>query len=210
MCILLSGGCGSDKKYLPEKGKHPASDHKAEITRYRQELYAEFRDPETSPLTERDRKVFNGLDFFEPDSSYRITARLVRTPDAVPFLMPTTTERTSREVVYGILYFELQGKAHSLEVYRNLELSKKEGFESYLFLPFLDDTNGEETYGGGRYLDLEIPAGDSLILDFNRAYNPYCAYNKKYSCPLVPAANRLHTAVRAGLKNFKPASKKEP
>ena len=66
----------------------------------------------------------------------------------------------------------------------------------------VDNTNGEETYGGGRYIDLTIPEGDTLIIDFNKAYNPYCVYNKKYSCPLVPRQNYLRTKVRAGVKNF--------
>jgi uncharacterized protein (DUF1684 family) len=68
----------------------------------------------------------------------------------------------------------------------------------------LDDTNGAETYAGGRYIDLAIPGGDSIVIDFNRAYNPYCAYNKKYSCPLVPKVNTLTTEIRAGVKAFAP------
>jgi uncharacterized protein (DUF1684 family) len=82
-------------------------------------------------------------------------------------------------------------------------------YRDYLFLPFIDQTNGEETYGGGRYVDLRIPEGDTLIIDFNKAYNPYCAYNKKYSCPLVPAVNELKTSVTAGVKAFR-KSKKVP
>jgi uncharacterized protein (DUF1684 family) len=77
-----------------------------------------------------------------------------------------------------------------------------EGLEDYLFLPFLDDTNGETTYGGGRYIDLRIPKGDSMEIDFNRAYNPYCVYNDKYSCPIVPRDNYIDLKVEAGLKMF--------
>ena len=90
-----------------------------------------------------------------------------------------------------------------MTVCQSMELLEEEGYESYLCLPFLDETNGSETYGGGRYIDLNIPEGDSLELDFNRAYNPYCVYNKKYSCPLVPRQNYLKTKVRAGVKDFK-------
>jgi uncharacterized protein (DUF1684 family) len=80
---------------------------------------------------------------------------------------------------------------------------RQEEYRDYLFLPFADLTNGEETYGGGRYLDLTIPTGNTILLDFNKAYNPYCAYNPKYSCPLVPKQNRLDIPIIAGVKAFK-------
>ena len=79
----------------------------------------------------------------------------------------------------------------------------EDGFKDYLFLPFMDDTNGEQTYAGGRYIDLRIPEGNTLKIDFNKAYNPYCAYNEKYSCPIVPRENYLDVAVKAGVKVFK-------
>ncbi len=170
---------------------------------FQEKLNEEFRDPETSPLPDRYRKDFTGLEFFEPDTNYIVKAKFVLTPDALPFLMPTTTERESEETVYGIAYFQLNGVAHQLEVYQNKQLMLEEGFEDYLFLPFTDQTNGQETYAGGRYIDLRIPEGDSLTIDFNKAYNPYCAYNKKYSCPLVPSVNSLDTKVLAGVKDFK-------
>ena len=88
-------------------------------------------------------------------------------------------------------------------MYQNQDLTKKDGFDNYLFLPFLDDTNGEESYGGGRYIDLRIPKNDELVIDFNKAYNPYCAYNEKYSCPIVPRENYLALKVEAGVKVFK-------
>jgi uncharacterized protein (DUF1684 family) len=78
-----------------------------------------------------------------------------------------------------------------------------EGFEDYLFLPFLDDTNGETSYAGGRYLDLRIPKNDLIILDFNETYNPYCAYNERYSCPIVPRENYIPLKIEAGIKAFK-------
>ena len=76
-------------------------------------------------------------------------------------------------------------------------------YEDYLFLPFTDKTNGDSSYGGGRYLDLKLPEGDSIIIDFNQAYNPYCAYNDKYSCPVPPKSNNLDIEVLAGVKTFK-------
>ena len=204
--LLLAIGlvaCGRGKKYHDEEDTVTAtSDLVAEILEYQKQQNENFKDPDSSPLPDKYRKDFESLDFFEPDTSYIVKARFERPPDAEPFLMPTTTDRQTQEVVYGIAHFSLNGKAHQLEVYQSLGLLGDEEFEDYLFLPFMDETNGEETYGGGRYIDLSIPDGDTLVIDFNRAYNPYCVYNKKFSCPLVPRQNYLRTEVRAGEKNF--------
>lgn len=203
LVIFLS--CKQGKKYhdvLEHEAPISKSDKIAEVLEFQKKINEEFKNPEESPLADRFRIDFETLDFFLPDTNYVIKAKLTRTPEAVPFLMPTTTERESKEVVYGIVNFKLQGKEHSLEIYQNPELMKEEGFEDYLFLPFTDLTNGKETYGGGRYLDLRIPKTTEITLDFNRAYNPYCAYNKKFSCPLVPAVNSLDISVFAGVKDF--------
>lgn len=203
--ILLLTACKQKKKYHDEIEKEIASiqtDGTREILKFQMDLNEEFKNPETSPLPDKYRKDFETLDFFPPDTSYVIEATLVRTPDAIPFMMPTTTGRKSEEVVYGILHFILNGKERQLEVYQNQELLNEEGYEDYLFLPFTDLTNAEETYGGGRYIDLKVPKTDKITIDFNRAYNPYCAYNKKYSCPLVPSVNHLDTKVLAGVKDY--------
>ncbi|HBU78388.1 MAG TPA: DUF1684 domain-containing protein [Muricauda sp.] len=203
LSVVFLMACGQGKKYHDEgKSVTPKSDLVADILDYQKKQNESFRDPDSSPLPDKYRKDFEGLDFFEPDTNYIVKAHFVRTPDAEPFLMPTTTDRQTQEVVYGIAHFNLNGEEHQLEVYQSLGLMDDEEYEEYLFLPFLDNTNGEETYGGGRYIDLTIPEGDTLIIDFNKAYNPYCVYNKKYSCPLVPRQNYLRTKVRAGVKNF--------
>jgi uncharacterized protein (DUF1684 family) len=201
--VFLS--CGDGKKYHDETDltEVPANSALASIIEFQNQLNREFTDPETSPLPDRYRKDFEGLDFFDPDTSYSVEAQLSRTPDALPFLMPTSTDRKSEEVVFGLLNFELKGKTYQLEVYQNEELKTKEGFEDYLFLPFTDETNGKSTYEGGRYIDLRIPQSDRITIDFNKAYNPYCAYNKKYSCPLVPPQNHIATEVKAGVKAFR-------
>ena len=205
--LLLVLACKPEKKYhdvAQEKVVQPSSDALKDILDFQKELNEEFKDPETSPLPDRYRKNFETLDFFPPDTSYVINAKFVRTPEALPFLMPTTTDRKSKEVVYGIAYFSLNGEKRQLEIYQNEELMQQEKYRDYLFLPFTDDTNGESTYTGGRYIDLTIPVGDSITIDFNTAYNPYCAYNKKYSCPIVPSINALNTKVVAGVKAFDP------
>ena len=171
-------------------------------TDFQREINSEYKDASKSPLKQKDLKNFQGLDFFKFDSTYVVTANLKRTPDTEYFDMQTTTSRVSKERVFGILSFTLKGQPYELNVYQGKDLMTQEGLEDYLFLPFLDDTNGDATYGGGRYIDLRIPEGDSLIIDFNTAYNPYCAYNEKYSCPIVPRENYVGTDVKAGVKKF--------
>lgn len=205
LCVLILS-CRQEKRYHDVKEEVVAvadNDKLAAILEFQKELNSEFKDPEVSPLADRHRKNFEGLEFFKPDTNYVVQAKFMRTPDALPFLMPTSTDRKSEEVVYAIVEFQLKGKTYELEVYQNPELILEEKYTDYLFLPFTDLTNGKETYGGGRYLDLRIPDGNTIVIDFNKAYNPYCAYNKKYSCPLVPSVNNLNTKILAGVKAFK-------
>ncbi|AXP81857.1 hypothetical protein CJ739_2791 [Mariniflexile rhizosphaerae] len=171
-------------------------------TEFQRELNAEYKDATTSPLKDKDRKHFEGLDFFKFDAAYVVNAKFERFPNEKPFEMKTSTERRPIYVKYGELSFELKGKRHKLNIYQNLGLIEKEGYEDYLFLPFSDETNGLESYGGGRYIDARIPKGDTMEIDFNKAYNPYCAYNDKYSCPIVPRENYLKTRIEAGVKAF--------
>ncbi|WP_034256211.1 DUF1684 domain-containing protein [Arenibacter latericius] len=206
LLVLLSVlSCKETKRYHDEEPTAELIANAGELSdvyQFQAKLNAEFKNPETSPLPDRYRKNFSSLDFFAPDSSYQVMAKVTRTPEALPFLMPTTTGGRTEEVVYAKLSFTLNGKEHELEVYQNTELMQQANFKDYLFLPFSDLTNGEETYEGGRYLDLAIPKGDTILLDFNMSYNPYCAYNPKYSCPVVPKQNRLDTHIRAGVKAF--------
>jgi uncharacterized protein (DUF1684 family) len=117
--------------------------------------------------------------------------------------MPTTTTRSPVYRRFGFVQFQLNGMEHQLTVFQNMELKKQEGYTNYLFLPFRDSSSGNESYGGGRYLDLDIPKGEKILLDFNLAYNPYCVYSDRYSCPIPPEENRLKTAIRAGEKKPK-------
>ncbi|NNK74258.1 MAG: DUF1684 domain-containing protein, partial [Flavobacteriaceae bacterium] len=159
-----------------------------------------FKDASKSPLLENDLRSFVGLQFFPVDSAFVVNADLRRTPDTEFFNMRTTTDAVNRERVFGQLHFKLKGQNFVLNVYQGEETISAFDNRDYLFLPFLDDTNGEETYGGGRYLDLKIPEGDSITIDFNKAYHPYCVYNERYSCPIVPRENYLATRVEAGIR----------
>jgi uncharacterized protein (DUF1684 family) len=166
-------------------------------------LNEEYADPAKSPLTKDDLKTFKALDFYPVDTKYCVTAKFKRTPKEKQFYMSTTTGRKARYVKYGELSFTLNGKACKLDVYQSPDLLKMEEYKDYLFLPFTDDTCGEGSYAGGRYIDLRLPKGDTMQIDFNAAYNPYCAYNHDYSCPIPPSQNNLDLAVKAGVKEYK-------
>ena len=170
-----------------------------EIRSFQNGLNQEFSDPNDSPLTEEDRTAFDSLPFFPIDQVYRVKASFVRTPDESSFGMETTTNRRPVYKKYGVATFTLDGESYELSVYQNLALAEKEEYEEYLFLPFKDHTNGSTSYGGGRFIDLEIPKKNRLVIDFNKAYNPYCAYNHQYSCPVPPKENHLEVAIPAGV-----------
>lgn len=165
---------------------------------WRKNQNAEFRDSTQSPLKDEDRKKFDSLAFYPINEAFHINAAITLTPDSVPFKMKTSTDRLADYRQWGIAHFEVDSQKFDLPVYQNLRLLSLPKYKDYLFIPFTDLTNGEETYGAGRYVEATIPKGDTLIIDFNKAYNPYCAYNDKYSCPIPPAANHLEIEVKAG------------
>lgn len=175
-------------------------------TEYQQKLNASYKDASTSPLKTSDLKNFKGLDFFPIDSSFIVIAELKRTENAPIFEMATTTDRKPLYKEFGILKFKLNRKNHELTIYQSQDDSKDEKYKNYLFLPFTDDTSGNESYGGGRYMDVmttDIKKDNTILLNFNNTYNPYCAYNDKYSCPLTPKKNHLNIEINAGVKTFK-------
>lgn len=172
-----------------------------DIESFQNELNIHFKNKDTSILLSEDFDNFTGLEFYPINLDYRVIAKFVTTPNEVPFLMPTTTDRLPEYVKYAELHFSLKDKPMVLNVYQNSH--PKEGYEEYLFLPFTDLTSGNGSYGGGRYIDLFIPDGDKIILDFNKSYNPYCAYNAAYSCPIPPEENDLKIRIEAGVRDFK-------
>lgn len=173
----------------------------ASIRKHREEKHAEMKG-EKSPLTEKERKRFKGLKYFPADLKWNIEARFVRTQNPVLFKMKTTTTRLPEYQKYGEVYFRIDGADYKLEVYQSPDISKMAGYEDYLFIPFTDLTNGKETYEVGRYLELRIPEGDSVSLNFNLCYSPYCSYNSRFSCPIPPAVNHLPLDIKAGEKKF--------
>ena len=174
----------------------------ANVEKFQKELNAEYADAKTSPLLPEDLKEFKSLDFYPANDQFFVVAQFIRSENEQPFEMKTTTARKPVYVKYGEAHFSIDGQFFKLNIYRNIELSKKEQYKDYLFLPFSDLTCGNESYIGGKYIDMKIPQGDTIVIDFNRSYNPYCAYNPKYSCPKVPLENDLKIEIRAGVKKF--------
>nr|WP_315182781.1 DUF1684 domain-containing protein [uncultured Flavobacterium sp.] len=172
------------------------------VEKFQKELNAEYADAKTSPLMADDLATFKSLDFYPINEKFKVTARFVRTKKEKPFEMKTSTDRKPLYVKYGEAYFTIDGSDFKLNIYRNIELSKKAEYKDYLFLPFSDLTSGNESYIGGKYIDIKVPEGNTIIIDFNTSYNPYCAYNHKYSCPKVPLENDLNIEIKAGVKKF--------
>jgi uncharacterized protein len=169
---------------------------------FQADLNKKYTDSTSSPLKKEDLQYFIALYFFDIDSKYTVQAKFVRTKREKVFKMKTTTNRLPEYKKYGELFFMIDGKELKLNVYQNIDLMKKKEYKDYLFLPFTDLTCGNESYGAGRYIDLRIPKKDIILIDFNKAYNPYCAYNYKYSCPIVPSENHLEIEIKAGVKKF--------
>ncbi len=170
------------------------------LAAYWAHLDADYADSATSPLTAEDRAHFQHLEHFPFDSSYCVKASFTPVQKAEPFAMKTTKTRTPMYKAHGTLRFLLNGEERTLTVYESVP--PHPGYENDMFLPFTDLTNGSETYGIGRYLDLRAPLDSVIALDFNKAYSPYCAYNDKYSCPVPPSQNHLTTKVRAGVLKY--------
>ena len=172
------------------------------VTKFQEELNAEYADAKTSPLMPEDLATFKTLDFYPANEKFFVVAKFVRTKKEKPFEMKTSTDRKPMYVKYGVVYFTIDVANFNLNVYKNIALSQQEKYKDHLFLPFSDLTCGNESYIGGKYIDLKIPKGKTLVIDFNTSYNPYCAYNHKYSCPIVPLENDLNIEIKAGVKKF--------
>ncbi|MFT5236993.1 MAG: hypothetical protein ACI9M9_000585 [Flavobacteriaceae bacterium] len=190
--IFLFASCGANqnKRFIKKLIAHQTSENE------------HFRNKEKTILTDKDFEVFSGLEFYLIDLKYRVKATFIRTPSELPFLMPTTTDRLPEYVKYGEAHFIIDGREFELALYQSTTPIEEPGYEDYLFLPFTDLTSGDGSYGGGRFLDARIPKGNKMIIDFNKAYNPYCAYNHKYSCPIPPKENDLLVRIEAGVKAF--------
>lgn len=184
-------------------GRRPAKQAAKEAAAYQAHLNATYTNAKTTilPAEELARlQQLGGLPFFPIDPAYRVEASFRRYEKPEIIQMKTSGTRISEYAVFGLATFELNGKTHELTLYRSTRVNMPVEYQNSLFLPFLDQTSGDQTYGGGRYMDIEIPTGDTIVIDFNKAYHPYCAYTTGYNCPVVPRNNVLDTEVLAGIR----------
>jgi uncharacterized protein (DUF1684 family) len=171
-----------------------------QIDAFRRQKDKFFTESADSPILPEDREVFHGLNYYPFDATFRVMATLVPEPHPGIFRVQTTTGDHKEYTRVGTLEFEVNGQVLRLTAFMPPADEPLHG--NRLFVPFRDKTSGKETYGAGRYLDLNKRATDQYAIDFNRAYNPYCAYSPYYSCPIPPGENNLPVEVRAGEKLF--------
>ena len=182
----LSGG-QSDEEYIQV------------IEKSREEKNALLKSGDESPFADSS-ETFTALKYFPPDSKYRLTANLVSIDSKKVIALPTSDGKEQKYLEYAFATFSLDGIENKLLLLEVMDMGSQRG---KLFLAFADATSADETYGAGRYLDIKkVPGATSITLDFNLAYNPYCAYSDKFSCPFPPKDNIIKIAIRAGEKNY--------
>lgn len=174
---------------------------KQRVLEWREERDAFFKNHQRSPFLPEDKKNFKGLKYYPFNPRYVFSnniERFIFQIDNPKYYATFLTNKglNKRYIRYGKFHFQSNGKEYSIEIYKSI-------LSDTLFIPFKDKTNGKETYEGGRFIDAEILPGYKMVLDFNMAYHPSCAYNEKFICVLPPRENMLDIEIRAGEKNFK-------
>jgi uncharacterized protein (DUF1684 family) len=198
--LLFSAGCAEAPSMWPAT---PPTDWGPALAAARAEKDRRFAADPESPLRPQDRAAFKGLDYWPADPAYRFSGFVSWFAEPEPLTIITTTgkERPAQKV--GRISFDVGATRCVLTVLRLLDQDRRAGGEG-LFLPFMDETTGRESYPAGRYVELEGPEGGPFVLDFNKAYNPYCAYGapERYRCPVTPAENRLAARIEAGERGY--------
>ncbi|MCZ4222454.1 DUF1684 domain-containing protein [Pedobacter rhodius] len=178
-----------------------AQSYSEQIVKHREGYKQDFIKESNSPLKEND---LQNLHFYDADSTYRVLANVEILKNEKVFKMPTY-DGTSKEFYrYAKINFNLNGQAITMTLYKSIALANNPQYKDLLFLPFTDETNNKETYGGGRYIDLSSKeiVNNKIEVDFNKAYNPYCAYSDGYRCPVPPEENDLQLEIKAGEKLY--------
>lgn len=178
-----------------------AQSYADQIAKHRETYKQDFIKDQRSPLKKND---LQNLHFYEADIAYKISADVEILKNEKVFKMPTFNGSSSDYYKYAHVNFVLNDKKIQMTLYRSVSLSTNPVYKDHLFLPFTDETNNKETYGGGRYIDLDAKeiVDNHIEIDFNKAYNPYCAYSEGYRCPVPPEENDLQLAVKAGEKLY--------
>lgn len=197
--LIALSSCGQ-----PEKSEQPNNDHDSvdiytlEVRKDRLEKDKYLLSNPSTPIKASDMEFFKGLAYYDVDKAFAFESVLRRLPAPAEVTIATSKDRPRIMRHLGALPFTIDGKEYALQVFAPKDTSDG----NYWFIPFTDATSGDETYGGGRYLDIDDIASDTVFVDFNYAYSPYCAYNERYDCPIPPPENALPVAIRAGERNF--------
>lgn len=191
LCLLFVGLCLATHTH--------AQAWKDSVEVFREKYKKAFLEEANSPLKADDLQY---LQFYQPDSLYQVEGRFSKISDGTIFKFPTSNGKIKEYIKYGEVSFAINGKALKLNIYRSLALMQIPKYRDYLFVPLKDQTSGKETYGAGRYLDVSIKdiKDGKIALDFNKLYNPYCAFSEGYSCPIPPKENHLSIRIEAGEK----------
>jgi uncharacterized protein len=173
-------------------------EHYAKVLEWRKQKDENYKIKEKTMLSDELFVDFAGLNYYNVSYSYRIIGKLKRFAERKILPIQTTGGQVYDYIIFGQVAFVLNGKSFTLNVYQSQRSAKAGTKKGALFIPFTDNTSANETFGGGRYLVLDIPDSDQLTLDFNMAYNPYCVYDPEHSCPIPPRENNLEVAIEAG------------
>jgi len=161
-----------------------------------------FKEDSESPIPHTLRGTLTGLAYFPVDPKYRMPARLIKNPNPERIVLATSKGVPREMVRHGVFEFGIGGKEQRLAAYKSVPQPGHHHESESLFVPFRDSTSGKETYAAARYLDIEERPTDEYVIDFNLAYNPYCAYSDDYVCPFPPPENWLSIPILSGEKNF--------
>ncbi len=180
---------------------HSQNQYIEKVVEHRKEKNAEYKDALKSPFHKEQIANFDSLNYFAPNQKFNIQAKFVKELGAA-FDLTTSSGKLKKFRVYGNLFFSIDSIDYVLPIYQNLKLMTNPLYQNYIFIPFTDLTNGEETYGGGRYIEATIPTSNTFNLDFNYCFNPYCHYTTGYNCPIPPKENFLDLRIEAGEKVY--------
>ena len=186
-----------------------SNDYEDAIKTHRDHYLQDFIQDERAPLDSTD---LPDVHFFDADETYVVECTFTEASDKKPFAMATYSGITKPYQVYGYLVCPIKGQEIKLELYQNQLMASVPAYADHLFLPFKDLTNGEESYGGGRYIDVKASSlkYGKMKIDFNKAYNPWCAYSDGYNCPIPPIANHLDIIITSGESKYTGSKKNRP
>ena len=192
--VFALAGCTPTDESLNDNGSCLS-----ELAAHRSSIDVAFATDEY-PLSDEQKADFAGLDYYSPNAEYCVPASFENAKATETFDMPTYNEKSIPFREFGVFEFHVDGVGYSLTAYQRMDLPEEK--RQWVLVPFRDNTNGHETYGGGRYLEIQFPIDSQTEIDFNRAANPWCAYDAKYTCPVPPVENWLGLPIEAGEKMF--------